>query len=175
MTEFEWKELTDTVFEDWVRIGVKFTGTKPSADEPLVEGLIAQTSIVCRKWPRLMDVMAGLVQLYGDLLNVSLMRKYIPHGDSAVIGLLCDLVTSREAEKIKLLTKYCAPKETPEFLFPENYLTIDIVEHMVPEETRKICRKWNLYFPYVRIKTNCMLIRKDILSRNPNLAHRVTN
>jgi hypothetical protein len=120
-----------------------------------------------------MDVMAGWVQLYGDLINVSLMRESLPQGDSAVIGLLCDLVTSTEAQNFKLLTRYCTPKETPDFLFFLRDLTIGMLEYMVPEDIKEICRKWNLYFSYVRIKTNCILAREDILNNNPRLAQRM--
>jgi len=174
MNEAELKTLTDSVFEDWVRVGVRFSGTQPAAIEPLMEKLIAQTSIVCRYWPQLFDIMAGWVQMHGDLINIPLMYKYLPESDRAVIGLLSDITNSKEAAKFKQLTKYCPPKKMPEMLFlePKEYFTLENIIYIVPPDTAKLCKKWNLYYLSLNIKTNATFLREAILEHNPNLARR---
>jgi hypothetical protein len=174
MNNAELKILTNSVFEDWVRVGVRFSGTQPAAKEPLMEKLVAQTSIVCRYWPRLFDVMAGWIQMHGDLINVPLMYKYLADSDTAVIGVLCDILTSCEATNFKKLTKYCSPKKAPEMLFlePKEYYTLENIRYIVPAETANIIQKWNLYYLSVKIKTNATFLREGILKHNPNLARR---
>ena len=71
----------------------------PSKGEPLVEELIAQTSLIGRYEPRPIEGMAGWLQKHGDLVNASLMRRHIESGNLAVIGLL------RYTSKPKVLSK----------------------------------------------------------------------
>ena len=71
----------------------------PSKGEPLVEELIAQTSLIGRYEPRLIEGMAGWLQKHWDLVNTSLMRRHIESGHLAVIGLL------RYTSKPKVLSK----------------------------------------------------------------------
>jgi hypothetical protein len=61
----------------WTRLGVNFPAFNPSKGEPLVEELIAQTSLIGRHEPRLIEGMAGWLQKYGDLVNTSLKRRNI--------------------------------------------------------------------------------------------------
>ena len=96
---------SDSLFSMWARLGVNFPAFKPVKEEPLIEHLIAQTSLIGRYEPRLIEGMAGWLQKHGDLINTSLMRRHIEIGDSAVIGLVLDILTSKEAAKLKQLAK----------------------------------------------------------------------
>src|SRR5512137_1826204 len=107
----------DSLFEKWMRVGVNFPAFEPCSEEPLIEDLIAQTSLIGRYEPRLIEGMAGWLQKHGDLVNTSLMRRHIENGDAAVIGLVFDTLTSKETDKLKQLTKYCRPKKKAEMLF----------------------------------------------------------
>ncbi len=78
---------------------MKSPAFNPSKGEPLVEELIAQTSLIRRYEPRLIEGMAGWLQKHADLVNTSLMRRHIESGDLAVIGLL------RYTSKPKVLSK----------------------------------------------------------------------
>ncbi|MDM7996715.1 MAG: hypothetical protein QUT30_13670, partial [Acidobacteriota bacterium] len=59
---------SDSLFSMWARLGVNFPAFKPSREEPLVEELIAQTSLIGRYEPRLIEGMAGWLQKHGDLV-----------------------------------------------------------------------------------------------------------
>ena len=161
----------ESLFALWSRIGVNFPAFKPSEEEPLVEELIAQTSIIGRYEPRLLEGMAGWIYKHGDLLNTSLMHKHIASGDPAVLGLLFDTINSKEANKLKMLTKYCSPKKKGEMLFyaAENSPTLkaQAIENETP-----LNKKWNLYYVSMRIKTDVIISRREVLKKNPNLARR---
>ena len=107
----------EPLFSMWSRLGVNFPAFEPSQDEPLIEELIAQTSLIGRYEPRLIEGMAGWLQKYGDLVNTSLMHRHIANGDPAVIGLLFDILSSKETAKLKQLTKYCRPKKKRKCFF----------------------------------------------------------
>ena len=115
-----------------------------SQDEPLIEELIAQTSLIGRYKPRLIDGMAGWLQKHGDLVNTSLMHKQIGNGDPAAIGLLFDILTSKETTKLKQLTKYCRPKEKEEMLFYAAE-TSPAMKAQAIENGTELNRKWNLF------------------------------
>ena len=90
---------SEPLFSMGTRLGVNFPAFNPSKEEPLVEELIAQTSLIGRYETRLIEGMAGWLQKHGDLVNTSLMRRHIESGDPAVIGLL------RYTSKAKGLSK----------------------------------------------------------------------
>lgn len=162
---------SDSLFEKWVRVGVNFPSFEPCSEEPLIEELIAQTSIVGRYEPRLVEVMAGWIQKHGDLINISLMHKHITKGDSAVIGLLSDILESKEASKFKQIGKYCSPKEKAEMLFISAKSSPTMKAKAIENET-EVNRKWNLYYVSLRIKSDTVLNRRTILRNNHNLARR---
>jgi len=143
----------------------------PSGEEPLIEELIAQTSIVGRYEPRLIEGMAGWIRKHGDLVNTSLMHKHIANGDPAVIGLLLDILDSKESAKLKHLTKYCSPKKQAEMLF-YTAESSPVMKAQAIENEGEVNKRWNLYYVSLRIKTDAVLGRKEILKRNPNLARR---
>jgi len=161
----------EPLFPMWARLGVNFPAFNPSQEEPLIEDLIAQTSIVGRYEPRLIEGMAGWLQKHGDLVNTSLMHKHIATGDSAVIGLLFDLLSSKETAKLKQLTKYCHPKKKAEMLFYAAETSPTMKAQAIENET-ELNRKWNLFYVSLRVKTNAVFNRKEILKNNPNLARR---
>lgn len=138
---------TDSLFSMWARLGVNFPSFDPSTKEPLIEELIAQTSITGRYEPRLIEGMAGWIQKHGDLLNTSLMHKYITSGDSAVIGLLSGFLDSKEAAKFKHLWKYCIPKEKAEMLFFSAESSPTIKPQAIENE-KELNRKCNLCMEY---------------------------
>jgi hypothetical protein len=100
---------SEPLFSMWARLGVNFPAFDPSKEEPPVEELIAQTSLIGRYEPRLIEGMAGWLQKHGDLINTALMHRHIQNGDPAVIGLVFDTLSSKETAKLKQLTKYCRP------------------------------------------------------------------
>jgi hypothetical protein len=161
----------DSLFSMWTRAGVNFPSFEPSIEEPLIEELIAKTSVIGRYEPRLIEGMAGWIQKHGDLINTSLMHKYIVSGDSTVIGLLCDLLDSKEALKFKTLRKYCVPKKKAEMLFYSAETSPTMKAHAIENES-EINKKWNLYYVSLRIKTDAVYERKIILKTNHNLARR---
>jgi hypothetical protein len=162
---------SEPLFSMWARLGVNFPAFKPSKEEPLVEDLIAQTSLIGRYEPRLIEAMAGWLQKHGDLVNTSLMRRHIEIGDSAVIGLVFDTLTSKETVKLKQLTKYCRPKKKAEMLFFAAESSPTMKAQAVEHET-ELNRKWNLLYVSLRVKTDAVFDRKEVLKRNPNLARR---
>jgi hypothetical protein len=162
---------SEPLFSMWTRLGVNFPAFNPSKEEPLVEELIAQTSLIGRYETRLIEGMAGWLQKHGDLVNTSLMRRHIESGDSAVIGLVFDILSSKETGKLKLLTKYCHPKKKAEMLFYVAETSPTMKAQAIENET-KLSRKWNLLYVSLRIKTAAVYDRKEVLKRNPNLARR---
>jgi hypothetical protein len=162
---------SEPLFSMWARLGVNFPAFTPSKDEPLVEGLIAQTSLIGRYEPRLIEGMAGWLQKHGDLINTSLMRRHIMNGDPAVIGLVFDVLSSKETPKLKQLTKYCRPKKKAEMLFYAAETSPTMKAQAIENET-ELNRKWNLLYVSLRIKTDAVYDRKEVLKRNPNLARR---
>jgi len=162
---------SEPLFSMWARLGVNFPAFKPSKDEPLVEGLIAQTSLIGRYEPRLLEGMAGWLQKHGDLINTSLMHRHIMNGDPAVIGLVFDVLSSKETAKLKQLTKYCRPKKKAEMLFYAAETSPTMKAQAVENET-DLNRKWNLLYVSLRIKTDAVSDRREVLKRNPNLARR---
>ena len=92
-------------------------------------------------------------------------------GDPAVIGLVFDTLTSKETAKLKQLTKYCRPKKKAEMLFFAAESSPTMKAQAVEHET-EINRKWNLLYVSLRIKTDAVFDRKEVLKRNPNLARR---
>jgi len=161
----------DSLYEKWNHLAGAFPAMGCSLQEPLLEELIAETSVIGRYEPRLIEIMAGWIQENGDLINTVLMSKFIPSGDSSVIGLLTDLLDSKEALKFKNLQKYCVPKEQPEMLYHEANSSPTLKAKAVETET-EINRKWNLYYVSLRIKTNAIYNRQWVLKNNPNLARR---
>jgi hypothetical protein len=161
----------EPLFSMWARLGVNFPAFAPSKVEPLVEDLIVQTSLIGRYEPRLMEGMVGWLQKHGDLVNTALMRRHIDKGDPAVIGLVFDTLTSKETVKLKQLTKYCRPKKKAEMLFFAAESSPTMKAQAVEHET-ELSRKWNLLCVSLRIKTDAVYDRKEILKRNPNLARR---
>jgi hypothetical protein len=155
----------------WARLGVNYPAFKPVEEEPLVEDLIAQTSLIGRYDPRLIEGMAGWLQKHGDLVNTALMRRHIEKGDPAVVGLVFDTLTSKETAKLKQLTKYCHPKKKAEMLFFSAESSPTMKAQAVEHET-ELTRKWNLLYVSLRIKTDAVFDRKEVLKRNPNLARR---
>ncbi len=162
---------TDSLFSMWSRVGVQFPAFEPCLQEPLVEELIAHTSLIGRYEPRLIEGMAGWIEKHGDLLNTSLMHKHISYSDSAIIGLLTDIVHSKEASKFRSLGKYCVPKEKAEMLFFSAETSPVMKAHAIENET-DINKKWNLYYVSLRIKTDAVLNRREVLKNNHNLARR---
>jgi hypothetical protein len=162
---------SEPLFSMWARLGVNFPAFKPSKEETLVEELIAQTSLIGRYEPRLLEGMAGWLQKHGDLVNTSLMRRHIENGDPAVIGLVFDTLNSKETAKLKQLTKYCRPKKKAEMLFYAAETSPTMKAQAVENET-ELNRKWNLLYVSLRIKTDAIYDRKEVLKRNPNLARR---
>ena len=161
-----------SLFPLWVKVGVNFPAIESSREEPLIEELIAQTSVIGRYEPRLIECMAGWIAKHGDLINTSLMHKYISQGNSAVLGLIFDILETKQSDKLKNLLKYCMPNEKAEMLFhaAENSPT------MKAEAVKKeidINRKWNLYYVSLRVKTDAILNRQIVLKNNPKLARRV--
>lgn len=99
------------------------------------------------------------------------MRRHIGIGDSAVIGLVLDILTSKEAAKLKQLAKYCRPKRKAEMLFFAAESSPTMKAQAVEHETA-LNRKWNLFYVSLRIKTDAVFDRKEVLKRSPNLARR---
>ena len=161
----------ESLFSLWSRAGVVFPSFEPSREEPLVEELIARTSIIGRYEPRLLEGMARWIQKHGDIINIPLMHRHIPSGATAVIGLLCDLLDSREALKFKKLGKYCMPSPKAQMLFFAAESSPTMKAQAIENESA-LNRKWNLYYTSLRIKTDAVLERREILKRNPNLARR---
>jgi hypothetical protein len=161
----------ESLFQLWARIGVNFPAFTPSAEEPLVEELVAHTSLTGRYEPRLMEGMTGWMAKHGDLVNTSLMHRYLSQGNSAVLGLVFDIVDTKQSVKLKQLLKYCTPAKKAEMLFyaAENSPTMKS-EALAKESA--INEKWNLYYVSLRIKTDAVFERKEILKHNPNLARR---
>jgi hypothetical protein len=162
---------TEPLFSMWARLGVNFPAFESSHDEPLIEELIAQTSLIGRYEPRLIEGMAGWLQKHGDLVNTSLMHKHIAKGDPAVLGLLFDLLSSKETAKLKQLTRYCRPKKKAEMVFYAAETSPAMKAQAVENET-ELNRKWNLFYVSLRVKTDAVFNRKEILKKNPNLARR---
>lgn len=162
---------TESLFSMWARIGVNFPAFDSCDDEPLIEELIAQTSIIGRYEPRLIEGMAGWMQKHGDLINTSLMHKHICTGDSAVLGLLFELLNSKESMKLKQLVKYCRQKQRAEMLFYTAENSPSMKAQAIENET-ELNQKWNLFYVSLRIKTDAVFDRKEVLKRNPNLARR---
>jgi hypothetical protein len=159
------------LFQQWVRVGVQFPAFEPSSEEPHLEELIANTSVVGRYEPRLIECMAGWITKHGELINTSLMHKHLSGGDSAVLGLLFELVESKDALKVKQLLKYCKPKKKAEMLFYAAENSPTMKAKAIENET-KLNKKWNLFFASLRLKTDAVVERKQILRDNPNLARR---
>jgi hypothetical protein len=88
-----------------------------------------------------------------------------------VIGLVFDTLTSKETTKMKQLTKYCRPKRKAEMLFFAAESSPTMKAQAVEHET-KLNRKWNLLYVSLRIKTDAVFDRKEVLQKNPNLARR---
>jgi hypothetical protein len=168
---WEFNMNCEPLFSMWARLGVNFPAFDPSKEEPSVEELIAQTSLIGRYEPRLIEGMAGWLQKHGDLINTSLMRRHIQNGDPAVIGLIFDTLSSKETAKLKQLTKYCCPKKKPEMLFYIAETSPTMKAQAVENET-ELNRKWNLLYVSLRVKTDSVFERKEVLKRNPNLARR---
>ncbi|MDD5673247.1 MAG: hypothetical protein PHC61_03715 [Chitinivibrionales bacterium] len=162
---------TEPLFPLWKRLGVNFASFEPSHEEALIEDLIAQTSIIGRYEPRLIECMAGWIQKHGNLINTSLMHKYLAAADTAVIGLVLDLLDSKETLKLKHLTKYCVPKKKAEMLFYAAENSATMKSEAIEKETA-MNRKWNLYYVSLRIKIDAVLERKQVLKMNPNLGRR---
>ena len=99
------------------------------------------------------------------------MHKYINYGDSAVIGLISDLVDSKESTKFKAIRKYCKPKDKAEMLF-FSAESSSVMKAQAIESATELNDKWNLYYVSLRIKTDTVYNRKEILKKNPNLARR---
>jgi len=161
----------ESLFSRWARLGVNFPAFDPSQDEPLMEELIAQTSLIGRYEPRLIEGMAGWLQKHGDLVNTSLMHKHIAHGDPAVLGLLFDLLSSKETSKLKQLIRYCHPKKKGEMLFYAAETSPTMKAQAIENET-ELNRRWNLFYVSLRIKTDAVFDRIEILKKNPDLARR---
>ncbi|MBN1982709.1 MAG: hypothetical protein JW795_14340 [Chitinivibrionales bacterium] len=162
---------TESLFPLWSRLGVNFPAFEPSKKEPLLEELIAQTSIIGRYEPRLIEAMAGWIDKHGELINTSQMHKKIASGDSAVLGLVFDILSSKESFKIKQLMKYCIAKPKEEMLFYTAETSPTMKAKAIENET-EVNRRWNLYYVSLRIKTDAVFERKIILQNNPNLARR---
>lgn len=162
---------TEPLFSMWSRLGVNYPAFEPSQDEPLIEDLIAQTSLIGRYEPRLIEGMAGWLEKHGDLVNTSMMHKHIAGGDPAVIGLLFDILSSKESAKLKQLIKYCHPRKKAEMLFYAAETSPTMKAQAVKNET-ELNRKWNLFYVSLRIKTDAVSNRKEVLKKNPNLARR---
>ena len=161
----------ELLYQKWKRMGVNFPAFEASNKAPLIEELIAQTSIVGRYEPRLIECMAGWIQKHGSLIKASLMRKYLAAGDSAVIGLILDLLDSKETLKLRRLSKYCTPKKKAEMLFYAADHSPTMKSEAIEKEA-EINRKWNLFYVSLKIKTDAILERKQVLKMNPNLGHR---
>jgi hypothetical protein len=162
---------TDSLFEKWTHVGVNFPAFEPSIKEPLIEELIAQTSKIGRYEPRLIEAMAGWIQMHGDLINTSLMHRNFSYADTAVIGVLCDILDSKESSKFRLLSKYCVPKSKGQMLFYSSEASRTMKVKAIENET-DINLRWNLYFVSLRIKTDSILSRQNVFKRNHNLARR---
>jgi hypothetical protein len=154
------------IFERWRRLGVNFTSTAPSVQEPLIEKLVADTIVYGRAEPRLLECMAAWLYYYGDLVNISLMRNYISQIDSAVLGLILELINHK---RLNQLIKYCAPKKYPEMLFK---VKSTIMKAEAVNGSSEINSKWNLYFVSFRIKHGAIMNRHYVLKNNLNLARR---
>lgn len=155
----------------WARLGGNFPAFEPSREEPLVEKLVAQTSLAGRYEPRLVEIMAGWLQKHGDLVNIALMRRHIDGGDPAVLGLVFDILHGQETTRLKHLTKYCRPKPKAEMLFHIAETSPTMKAQAVENET-DLNRKWNLFYVSLRVKTDAVFDRKYVLKHNPDLARR---
>jgi len=164
-------ELIGALYRKWMRLGVGFSDIEPSFSEPPLEELIAETSLIGRYDLRLIEGMAGWIQEHGDLINMSLMHKNIKLADSAVIGLVSDLVGGAAAQKFKNIVKYCTPKPTPEMLIYGSEKSEETRTEAVKNET-EINRRWNLYYVDLKIKSGAVFQRNLILKLNHNLARR---
>jgi hypothetical protein len=161
----------ETLFSQWVRLGVNFPAFDSCDDEPFLEELISQTSIVGRYEPRLLECMAGWIAKHGDLINTALMHRHLSQGNPAVLGLVFDLIDSRPAAKLKKLLQYCSPNKKPEMLFHAAENSPTMKAEAIEKETA-INKKWNLLFVSLRTKTDAVFDRKYVLKHNPNLARR---
>jgi len=164
-------ELLTALCKKWMRLGVGFSGTEPALEEPHLEELIAETSLIGRYDVRLIEGMAGWIQEHGDLINMSLMHKNIKLADSAVIGLVSDLISGAAAQKFKKIVKYCTPKTQPEMLIYGSEKSEETRTAAVKNET-EANRRWNLYFVDLRIKSDAVFQRNLMLKLNHNLARR---
>ena len=164
-------ELLGALYRKWMRLGVGFSGTEPSLNEPHLEELIAETSLIGRYDLRLIEGMAGWIQEHGDLINMSLMHKNIKLADSAVIGLVSDLVGGAVSQKFKKIVKYCTPKTQPEMLVYGSEKSEETRTEAVKNETA-VNRRWNLYYIDLRIKSDAVFQRSFMLKLNHNLARR---
>jgi hypothetical protein len=88
-----------------------------------------------------------------------------------VIGLVFDTLNSKETTKLKQLTKYCRPKMKAEMLFYAAETSPTMKAQAIENET-ELNRKWNLLYVSLRIKTDAVFDRKEVLKKNPNLARR---
>jgi hypothetical protein len=161
----------DSLFEEWMCFGVRFTNTEPAAKEPQLERLIAETSLWGRYKPRLMDGMLGWIQKCGDLIDISVLRENIQYGDSAVLGLLSDVVTSDVAQNFKQIGQYCTPKAKPEMLFHIGNSFRPLVMKAAYVAT-EVNHKWNLYYVSLRIKTSTSYTRSYILENCHSLVQK---
>lgn len=169
------EDQINETYRKWVRMGINFPAFKPSAEEPLVEELIAQTSIIGRHEPRLIECMAGWIKKHGNRIDTSRMKKFLAVGDSAVLGLVFDLLSSKEkTSNLRGLLKYCMPAAKAQMLFYAAETSATMKAQAIETET-ELNRRWNLYYVSLRIKTDAVLDRKDVLARNPKLASRASS
>jgi hypothetical protein len=161
----------ESLFSSWARLGINFPGFKPSSQEPLVEDLIAATTVIGRYEPRLLECMAGWLFKHSDLVNTSLMHKRIKNSEAAVLGIILEMLHSKESTKLRQLAKYCKPKSKAEMLFYTAETSATMKAEAVQKAT-SVNKRWNVYFASFRIKTDSVLDRRQVLKNNPNLARR---
>ncbi len=152
----------------WARIGFRIN-SKPFAEVVDIEKLIVRTSIEGRNEPTLYWGMLAWIVLYGDLINVSRLSRYLGEGDSAVIGATMDIAISKGADKkLSHIIDKCAKSETEKSLF--HIMETNKITAQIEKENGLVAfKKWGINCSTISDKSDAMFTRQYILEHNFNL------
>ena len=163
---------TDDVARHWRRAGVNHVGVHGSRTAVRIEELIARTTVLGRRDPRLIHGMVAWIARFGDLLNISLLRKAVSSSDGAVLGAVLESAVGAGGDpRLSRVLRACRPKAEPELMFPHAG-RFPSVRLQALTAGDAICAKWNVCCVEMPVKSDILFGREYVLKHNPELRRR---
>jgi hypothetical protein len=165
------KSAIDNLKDQWSKAGFAFSGSryKHSID---IEKLFVETAKHARNDGRLFSAIITWAVEFGDLINVSRLKKFVTSETSAVMGCALDIAIMEGAsKKLSPVLHKCIPQKKRELFFL-GMNKWKVTQKKERTDSLSVFKKWGFFASGYTIKKDALMNRRWVLSKNINFCFR---